>query len=77
MGKIEYVNINNIFNNIYFWNHGKKRIIWVIPPGQFFRLKRKYSVEKIARKGILRKFLFGKFGFGEFIIHNWPKEEKK
>lgn len=64
------------YNFEIFWNNSKKNMLKVISPGQFFRIKENASIKTIARKGFLRKNLFGKFGFGEFIVNNWPKEEK-
>ncbi|MFX0133510.1 MAG: hypothetical protein ACFFDN_07700, partial [Candidatus Hodarchaeota archaeon] len=63
--------------HLLLWNNGKKNRVKVISAGQFFRLKKNKSIEKIALKGILRKFLFGQFGFGEYILNNWSKEGDK
>lgn len=58
------------------WNHGRKNIIQVIFPRQFFRIKSTKIKKNLPLKGILRKILFGKFGFGEFQVYNWNKQDE-
>ncbi|MHA1752627.1 MAG: hypothetical protein ACTSWR_10880 [Candidatus Helarchaeota archaeon] len=56
------------------WNNGTKRIITIVPRGQFFRLKPGTNIKIAAIDGILRKYdPLGKIGYGEYIIVNWEK----
>ena len=65
------------YNYEIIWNNGKKNKLKIVPPGQFFRLKKGKNLQKIALKGILRKTLFGGFGFGEFQLYDWSKENNE
>ncbi|MHA1269821.1 MAG: hypothetical protein ACTSPY_08565 [Candidatus Helarchaeota archaeon] len=59
------------------WNNGKKRKITIIPPGQFFRLKKGIDIKKVAISGILRSTPKGVFGYGEFYLNNWSSNNER
>jgi len=52
------------------WNNNIKKIIKLIPSGQFFRLKSN-KIESIALKGMTCNMPFGHIGFGEFVLCDW------
>ncbi len=65
------------------WNHSTKNNILVFSPGQFYRLKPKTNISKVAMEGITRRLrkghtrLLNQFGFGEYILNDFHNGGKK
>jgi len=59
------------WDTLKIWNHGKSNLMKIVPPRQFFRIKKEQNVERIALKGILRAGALSQFGLNEFKVHDW------